>query len=55
MKTISEIKEEIKQADLSGYPALYEAYAGDNRSGVKKLLETDEEKRTRTGKRKAAH
>lgn len=52
MKTISEIKEEIKQADLSGYPALYEAYAGDNRSGVKKLLEQMKKKEQELEKEK---
>ena len=52
MKTISEIKEDRTQADLSGYPALYEAYAGDNRSGVKKLLEQMKKKEQELEKEK---
>lgn len=38
MKTISEIKAEFELADLSSYPALYERYESDARSGVQKLI-----------------
>ena len=39
MKTIAEIKAEFAAADMSSYPALYEMYKEDTRSGVKKLIE----------------
>lgn len=39
MKKIEEIKAEFAGAQMSGYAALYEKYADDSRSGVKKLLE----------------
>ena len=34
MKTIAEIKAEFAAADMSSYPALYEIYKEDTRSGV---------------------
>ena len=39
MKTIAEIKAEFAVADMHSYPALYEMYKEDTRSGVKKLIE----------------
>ena len=39
MKTIAEIKAEFAVADMHSYPALYERYKEDTRSGVKKLIE----------------
>ena len=38
MKTIAEIKAEFAAADMSSYPALYEIYKEDTRSGVQKLI-----------------
>lgn len=38
MKTIVEIKAEFAAADMSSYPALYEIYKEDTRSGVQKLI-----------------
>ena len=35
MKTIAEIKAEFAVADMHSYPALYEMYKEDTRSGVK--------------------
>ena len=39
MKTIAEIKAEFAVADMHSYPALYEMYRDDTRSGVQKLIE----------------
>lgn len=39
MKTISEIKAEFAASEMSSYPALYEKYKDDARSGVQKLIE----------------
>ena len=39
MKTIAEIKAEFAAADMRSYPALYEMYRDDTRSGVQKLIE----------------
>lgn len=39
MKTIAEIKAEFAAADMHSYPALYEMYRDDTRSGVQKLIE----------------
>lgn len=39
MKTIAEIKAEFAVADMHSYPALYEMYKDDTRSGVQKLIE----------------
>ena len=39
MKTISEIKAEFAASEMSSYPALYEKYKDDTRSGVQKLIE----------------
>ena len=39
MKTIAEIKAEFAVADMHSYPALYEMYKEDTRSGGKKLIE----------------
>ena len=38
MKTIAEVKAEFAAADMSSYPALYEIYKEDTRSGVQKLI-----------------
>ena len=38
MKTIAEIKAEFAAADMSSYPAFYEIYKEDTRSGVQKLI-----------------
>ena len=38
MKTISEIKAEFAASEMSSYPALYEIYKEDTRSGVQKLI-----------------
>ena len=38
MKTLAEIKAEFAAADMSSYPALYEIYKEDTRSGVQKLI-----------------
>mgnify|MGYP000249472523 CR=1 FL=1 len=38
MKTIAEIEAEFAAADMSSYPALYEIYKEDTRSGVQKLI-----------------
>ena len=38
MKTIAEMKAEFAAADMSSYPALYEIYKEDTRSGVQKLI-----------------
>lgn len=38
MKTIAEIKAEFAAADMSSYPASYEIYKEDTRSGVQKLI-----------------
>ena len=38
MKTIAEVKAEFAAADISIYPALYEIYKEDTRSGVQKLI-----------------
>ena len=39
MKTIAEIKAEFAAAEMRSYPALYEMYKDDTRSGVQKLIE----------------
>ena len=39
MKSFAEIKAEFAVADMHSYPALYEMYKEDTRSGVKKLIE----------------
>lgn len=39
MKTIAEIRAEFAGTSIDGYPALYEKYAADERSGVQRLLE----------------
>ena len=39
MKTIAEIKAEFAAAEMHSYPALYEMYKDDTRSGVQKLIE----------------
>ena len=39
MKKIAEIKAEFAAADMHSYPALYEMYRDDTRSGVQKLIE----------------
>ena len=38
MKTIAEVKAEFAATDMSSYPALYEIYKEDTRSGVQKLI-----------------
>lgn len=39
VKTMAEIKAEFAASEIGGYPALYEKYKDDTRSGVKKLME----------------
>lgn len=39
MKTIGEIREEFCRAEMAEYPALYEKYGSDTRSGVHRLME----------------
>lgn len=39
MKTIAEIEAEFAAAEMRSYPALYEMYKDDTRSGVQKLIE----------------
>ena len=47
MKTIAEIKAEFAAADMSSYPALYEIYKEDTRSGVQKTDRTVPQKGSR--------
>lgn len=43
-KKIDEIKEEFKSTDMSKWQDLFLAYSGDERSGVRKLIETYQKK-----------
>ena len=40
MSSIAEIKKVFASTDLSDYDRLFEEYAGDDREGVKKILES---------------
>lgn len=53
MKTIGEIKAELEVASIEDYPAFYEAYGLDNRSGVVKLLAQCRKKQAALEKEKA--
>lgn len=53
MKTIGEIKAEFAKVRMEDYPALYEKYKDDKRSGVAKLLEQQKRKEEALKKEKA--
>lgn len=55
MKTIAEIKAEFAAADMSSYPALYEIYKEDTRSGVQKLIAQCRKKEAGSGSGEAAY
>ena len=55
MKTIAEIKAEFAAADMSSYPALYEIYKEDTRSGVQKADRTVPQKGSSSGSGEAAY
>ena len=45
MSSIAEIKKVFASTDLSDYDRLFEEYAGDDREGVKKILESAHRKK----------
>ena len=45
MSSIAEIKKVFASADLSDYDRLFEEYSGDDREGVKKILESAHRKK----------
>lgn len=53
MKSIGEIREEVKAVDISAYPLLYEKYGEDGRAGVQKLLEQCRKKEAALEREKA--
>lgn len=53
MSSIAEIKKVFASTDLSDYDRLFEEYAGDDREGVKKILESAHRKRKHTMMRRS--
>ena len=46
MSSIAEIKKIFAAADMADYESLFEEYEGDEREGVKKILESAHKKRS---------